>query len=373
MSRLKQLFELLRDTFNEFNRDKVPRLAAALAYYTAFSVAPLIIVVIAIAGLAFGQEAVRGQLDNQIQGLVGAQAADAIQQMVASANQPETGTIASIIGVVTLLLGAGGLFGQLQDALNTVWGVEPKPNQGIIATIRARFLSFTMVLGIGFLLLVSLVVSAGLSALNTWMSGLLPIPGFILQLINFVISFAVVTLLFMMIFRILPDVDIAWRDVSLGAAVTALLFVIGKFLIGLYLGNSSVASSYGAAGSFVVFLLWVYYSAQILLFGAEFTQVFAKQYGSKIVPSEHAQFVSDEERAQQGMKPKDRAGQKASTRERQPAPAVDRQIAAQQSRVVASPQPAVKREGNLAAVVVGIMAALASFLVGLLIRNEDRR
>jgi membrane protein len=281
MNYLKTVFSLLRDTFTEWNADKAPRLAAALAYYTAFSLAPLLIVVIAVASLAFGQDAVRGRLDNQIQGLIGVQAADAVQEILANANQPTAGTLAGIIGIVTLVLGAGGVFHQLKDALNTMWGVPP-PKGGILTTIRAQFISFTMVLGIGFLLLVSLVVSAGLSAANDLFARLLPGADFIAQLLNFVISFGVVTLLFAMIYKVLPDTEVKWGDVWMGAAVTALLFTIGKFLIGLYLGNSSVASGYGAAGSFVVLLLWIYYSAQILLFGAEFTQVYAKRRGSRV-------------------------------------------------------------------------------------------
>lgn len=364
MERLKTFLSLMKETFDEWNRDKAPRLAAALAYYTAFSIAPLLIVVIALVGLIYGQEAVRGQLDNQIQGLVGAQAAAAIQELVAGANHPDTGIIASIIGVVTLMLGAAGLFGQLQDALNTVWGVEPKPNQGLMATIRSRLLSFTMVLGIGFLLLVSLVISAALSAINAWMSSLLPFSPVILQVINLIVSLAVITGLFSLIYKVLPDVKIAWRDVTLGAFVTAVLFTIGKFLIGLYLGQSSIASSYGAAGSFVVLLLWIYYSAQILLFGAEFTQVFARRYGSKIEPADNARLVSAEDLAQQGQT---HSRPKAGSRAYQPA---SLQVAAQQTKVT---PPAAPRTGNLPAVVVGIMAALASFLVGLLINNEQRR
>jgi membrane protein len=281
MKQLKELFELIKETFQEWNEDKAPRLAASLAYYTAFSIAPLLIVAIAIASAIFSEEAVRGQLDNQIQGVVGAQAADALQEMIANSSRDSSGVIASIIGVVTLLLGAAGVFGQLQDALNTVWEVPPKPNRGILKTLRDRFISFAMVLGIGFLLLVSLVISTVLSAVNGWVIGLLPSAEFLAQILNFAISFGVVTLLFASIYKVLPDTPIRWADVWIGAAVTALLFTIGKFLLGLYLGNSTIASSYGAAGSFVVLLVWIYYSAQILLLGAEFTQVYAKRHGSR--------------------------------------------------------------------------------------------
>ncbi len=281
MKQLRSLFNMLKETIREWNDDKAPRLAAALAYYTAFSIAPLMVIAIAIASAIFSEEAVRGQLDNQIQSVVGAQAADAVQEMIANSSRDTTGIIASIIGVVTLLLGAAGLFGQLQDALNTVWDVPPRPDKGLIGTIKDRFVSFAMVLGIGFLLLVSLVISTVLSALNGWMIGLLPGAEFLAQLLNFAVSFGVVTLLFAAIYKILPDTPIKWSDVWMGAAVTALLFTIGKFLLGLYLGNSTIASSYGAAGSFVVLLVWIYYSAQILLLGAEFTQVYARRHGSR--------------------------------------------------------------------------------------------
>jgi membrane protein len=277
----KRVLNLFRQTFQEWNEDRVPRLAAALSYYTVFSIAPLLIVVITIASLAFDQAAVTGRLDEQIQGLVGREGADMVQEMIRNAQRPAESTLATVIGVVTLLLGAAGVFGQLQDALNTVWGVEPKPGNGILKAIKDRFLSFTMVLGVGFLLLVSLVISAVLSGLHNFIAGYLPGAQFILQILNTVISFGVITLLFAMIYKFLPDLNIEWRDVWIGAAFTALLFTIGKLLIGLYLGNSSVASTYGAAGSLVIILLWIFYSAQILLFGAEFTQVYAHQYGSR--------------------------------------------------------------------------------------------
>jgi len=282
MKRLRSIFDLFKETFQEWNEDKAPRLAAALAYYTAFSIAPLLIIAIAIASAIFDEQAVRGQLDNQIQGVVGAQAADAVQEMIANSSRDSTGIIASIIGVATLLLGAAGLFGQLQDALNTVWDVPPKPNQGIMKTIRDRFISFAMVLGIGFMLLVSLLLTTILSAINGWVAGGLPGTEFIAQVLNFALSFGVITLLFAAIYKVLPDTPVKWNDVWIGAAFTALLFTVGKLLIGLYLGNSTIGSSYGAAGSFVVLLVWIYYSAQILLLGAEFTQVYARRRGSRV-------------------------------------------------------------------------------------------
>jgi membrane protein len=308
--RTKSIFSLLKDAFQEWQEDEALQLGAALAYYTIFSIAPMLLVVIGVAGLAFGREAVQGQLDNQIQGMVGAQGADAIQTMVANAGRHKDGGLwATVIAFVTILFGATGVFTQLQTTLNHIWGVKPKPGQGIKGMLRARAAAFGMLLGIGFLLLVSLVVSAALAAVGGYMTGLLPGAETVLQALNFVVSFAVITLLFAMIFRFLPDVKIAWRDVWFGAAVTALLFTIGKFLIGLYLGNSSVASVYGAAGSLVIVLLWAYYSSQILFFGAELTQVWARHRGARIEPDKHAIPASkDELPSQTAKKEPERAG-----------------------------------------------------------------
>ena len=216
--------------------------------------------------------------------------------MIQRANQPTTGIVATVVATATLLLGASGVFGQLQDSLNTIWGVQPKEGRGIWGLIKDRFISFAALLGTGFLLLVSLVLSAGLAAFGKWFGGWLPAPEVVLQVLEFLISFAVITGLFAMIFKILPDAQVAWRDVWVGAALTALLFTVGKFAIGLYLGKSDVGSAYGAAGSLVILLVWVYYSAQILLFGAEFTQVYANAVGSRIVPSKDA-VVTDPKKA----------------------------------------------------------------------------
>jgi membrane protein len=298
------IWGLLKNTFSEWNEDKAPRLAAALAYYALFAIAPLLIIAIAIAAWAFNQEqaAVRGQILGQIQGLVGEQGGKAIQDMLAgAASKPATGLFATVAGLVTLVFGAIGVFGQLQDALNTIWEVAPKPGRSWMDMIKDRLAPFTMVLGIAFLLLVSLVVSAVLAAVSTFLGGMLPDLAIVGQVISFVVSFGVITLLFAMIYKLLPDVKIAWSDVWIGAAVTALLFTIGRLLIGLYLGRSSTASTYGAAGSLVIVLIWVYYSAQILFLGAEFTQVYAKAYGSKIQPAENAVAVTEEARAQQGI------------------------------------------------------------------------
>jgi membrane protein len=233
---------------------------------------------------------------NQIGGLVGAQGADLVSNLLNSASNPAQGIVATIIGIITLLFGALGVFNALHDSLNVIWDVQEEKTVGLWNNIKKviinRFLSFTMILGIGFMLLVSLVISASISALGTWIGGLLPFHEVILQIINLVISIGVITVFFALIFKVLPDADIAWKDVWVGAFVTAALFSVGKTLIGLYLGSSAVASSFGAAGSLILLLLWIYYSAQILFFGAEFTQVYANNYGSKIVPEGHARSAT---------------------------------------------------------------------------------
>lgn len=299
--KLKEIIGLFKQTFAEWQEDKASRLAAALAYYTAFSIAPLLIIVIAIAGLVFGQDAAQGEIVGQLQGLVGREGAEAIQTMIENSRKPSEGIIATLIGFAFLIFGATGVFTQLQDALNTIWEVAPKPGGGVTRVVKERFPSFAMVLGIGFLLLVSLILSAGLAALSNYLGHLIPSLQLLWPVVNFVFSFCLITVLFAMIYRVLPDAEIAWGDVWIGAAITSFLFTIGKSLIGLYLGNSSIGSTYGAAGSFVVLLLWVNFSAQILFFGAEFTQVYANKYGSRIVPTKNAVRLTAKDRAQQGI------------------------------------------------------------------------
>lgn len=287
------VLELLKATFNEWIDDKAPRLGAALSYYTIFSLAPMLIIAIAVAGLVFGEEAARGQIVGQLQGLVGVEGGKAIETMLQSVSKPSTGIIATIIGVFTFILGATGAFVELQEALNTVWEVQPKPGSGIKSMLRYRLLSFSVLLGVGFLLLVSLVLSAAISAVTKFMGGFFPGFNFVAHALNFALSFGVVTVLFAMIYKILPDVKLAWSDVWVGAAVTSLLFTIGKAIIGLYLGTGSVSSAYGAAGSLVVLLVWIYYSAQIMLLGAEFTQVYADRFGSHVEPADNAMFTPE--------------------------------------------------------------------------------
>jgi len=299
--KLKDSWNLLKATGQEWVKDKVPRLGAALAYYTALSIAPLVVIIIAIAGLVYGQRAAQHQLNTQIQEWVGHDAAMGIQAMIKHSRSVAEGVIAGGVGVVMLLLGASGVFSELQDSLNTIWEVQPKPGRGILGMLKDRFLSFAMVLGIGFLLLVSLVITSALSAVGTYFAGLFADIASVLQVVNFLVSVGVILLLFALIFKYLPDAKIAWKDVWMGAALTAFLFVLGKYLLGLYLAHSSLASTYGAPGSFVVLLVWVYYSAQILYFGAEFTKVYANKFGSRIVPAENAQPATSEARAQQGL------------------------------------------------------------------------
>jgi membrane protein len=288
-NRIATIGSMLRQTVFDWIDDKAPQLGAALAFYTALSIAPLLVISLGIAALVFGQEAARGGVQEQMQFLVGDQGAKAVEEMIANANNTGKGVIATGLSVVILLVGASGVFGQLQQSLNEIWKVQPKAGRGIVDMIRDRFLSFVMVLGTAFLLLVSLLLSAALSSLESVTNGLPESMLWISRFAHAGVSFVVITLLFAMMYKYLPDAKIAWRDVWLGAAITALLFTIGKFAIGLYLGHSSMASSYGVAGSFVVLLVWVYYSAQILFLGAEFTQVHASRRGRRIVAAENAE------------------------------------------------------------------------------------
>ncbi|MFN2572537.1 MAG: YihY/virulence factor BrkB family protein [Gemmatimonadales bacterium] len=260
-----------------WSKDDVPRLGASLAYYTLFAISPILVIAVAIAGAAFGAEAVRGQIVHEIDGVIGRQGAEAVQTILQSAHKDPASTLALIIGTVTLLIAASGAFLELQHALNTIFRVKTDPSKsGIQRLILSRLRSFGVVVSIGFLLMVSLLVSAGLSALTSRIQQTSFGSPVVLQLINVLVSLLVMTLLFGLIYRLLPDVRLAWRDVWTGAFATSVLFSIGKFLIGLYLGKSSVASSYGAAGSVVVLLVWVYYSSQLILLGAEFTRVHAE-------------------------------------------------------------------------------------------------
>lgn len=275
------IWPLIKASIASWRKDHASSMGGALAYYTLFSIAPVLIIVIAVAGFFLGPEAARGEIVAQLQGLLGTDGAAAVQALLESASKPEEGLLATITSVLLLLLGATTIFAELQSDLDRIWRAETKPISGLWAFLRARILSFGMVLVLAFLLLVSLVVSAALSALGKWWGGWFEGWAVLLEVLNFAVSFAITTGLFALIYKLLPRAEIAWHDVWIGAAVTALLFAVGKFLIGLYIGRSGVASGFGAAGSFVVLLVWVYYSTQIFLLGAEFTWVYAHARGSR--------------------------------------------------------------------------------------------
>jgi membrane protein len=290
-------FGLLKQTGQEFWEDKAPQLGAALAYYTVFSLAPLILVLLAIVGVIFRKDPAGAwdKITQQISYFLDPSAVQVVQNIAEKASQPGKSTVATIIGIGLAVFGASGVFGQLQDALNTIWGVKAKPAQGIFGFLRARFLSFAMVAGICFLLLVSLAIEALLKGFSHYVQSVLP-GGIVVAVgVYIIFDFAAVVLLFAMIFKFLPDVSIQWRDVWIGAVMTAILFGIGKWLLGFYLGSGAAGSAYGAASSLITLLLWVYYSSQILLFGAEFTQVYAQQAGRELEPSHYAIRVETKE------------------------------------------------------------------------------
>jgi membrane protein len=279
---------MVKQTGGDFVDDEGPRLAAALAYYSLLSIAPLLVLAVSVAGLALDEEAARGSIATELASVVGPDAASAIQTIVQHAKAPTSGLVGSAFGIVVLLFGASGVFGELQSALNTIWEVAPKPGRGLMGLVKDRLFSFAMVMGVAFLLLVSMVMSAALAAIGSFFENTLPGGEPVWQLVNFAISLGVVTALFALLFKTVPDAVVRWHDVWIGAFVTALLFSLGKFLIGVYLGKSGISSTYGAAGSVVLFVVWVYYSAIIMLIGAEFTQVYAQRFGANIEPNRHA-------------------------------------------------------------------------------------
>ena len=329
MIAIKSLWPLIKESASQWTEDYAPSMGAALAYYTIFSIAPLLVIAIAVAGFFFGADAASGEIFAQLRGMLGDEGATAIQGLVKSASEPGKGTFAAIAGVVTLLLGATTVFGELQSDLDRIWEAPKQENAGIWGLLRGRLLSFGMILGVGFLLLVSLVLSAALSALSHFWDSWFENWEFVLQAINFAVSFAIVTGLFAMIYKILPRCEIGWKDVWVGATVTSLLFSIGKLLIGLYLGKSSVTSGFGAAGSLVIVLLWVYYSSQIFLLGAEFTKAYAYRHGTRREAAKPAPKSAQPRKSSQG-------GDDARDGER---PAVD--------------QDARKRSGSLVPMDVG--------------------
>jgi membrane protein len=273
------VWSLTKEVLSRFLNNNAPRLGAALAYYTVFSMAPLLVVVVGIAGLVFGRAAAQGQIVWHIRNVVGPDGAVAIQALLATTQKPASGIIATAVGLVVLLFGASGVFNELRDSLNLLWGVRT-PGRGVRGIVASRFFAFALVIGVGFLLLVSLLLSAVLAAVGKYLGGYLPLSEGVLHLLTMAASFVVFTALFALLYKVVPDLPVAWGDVWIGAAVTSLFFSLGKLAIAFYIGKAAVGSAYGAAGSLVVFLAWLYYSAQIFFLGAEFTHVYATRRGS---------------------------------------------------------------------------------------------
>ena len=285
----KGIWEVLKNSFKGFGDDKVMKMSSSLAYYTIFSMAPLLIIIISLSGLFLGQDAAEGKVYAQLSAFVGPNTASQLQDMIKKASLSGKSTTAAIIGIVTLIVGATTVFAQIQDSINSIWGLKPKPKKGWLKFLKNRFLSFSVIIGLGFLLLVSLSISALIDAFSDTLKAYIPeITVVILYIANVIITLAITTLIFGAIFKVLPDAKIKWKDVLVGAVVTSILFMLGKFAISFYIGKSNVGSTYGAAGSLVILLLWVYFSSTILYFGAEFTKAFAVKYGSKIHPDHYA-------------------------------------------------------------------------------------
>ncbi len=296
-----RFFSLMGATFRSWNEDKAPRLGAALAFYTVFSLPPLAILLIGMGGLVFERESVQARVVNTIGLLVGSAGAGAIRDVLNTVDAQNQGMLATGIGVFILLIGASGVFGQLKDALNTVWEVEPRPGRPLVNLLREQALAMLVVLGTGFLLVVSLCVNAALAALGEYLSRTLPGGAGLWLAVNFVVSMGVIAVLFALMFKFIPDAVVAWRDALVGGAVTSVLFTVGENLIGLYLGRTNIGSAFGAAGSLVILLVWIYYSSMIFFFGAEFTKIYAQRYGSRIRLNGKAVPVTEEAREQQGI------------------------------------------------------------------------
>lgn len=290
-------FRILKDTFQSFLDDRALKFSASLSYYTIFSLAPLLLLMISLAGVFFGREAIQGQVFGEINGLIGNEAAAQIQDIIKNMELSGKTTMAAIIGGITLLIGATSVFGEIQDSINIIWRVKAKPKRSWLKFITDRLLSSSLIVGLGFLLIVSLMINGALLALSTWLKNYFPdVTLIIFQIGNVVISFIVIMTLFGVIFKVLPDAKIAWKDVRAGAFFTACLFLLGRFLIGLYIEASNTGSAYGAAGSLIVILVWVYYTAAILYFGAEFTRVYAEYTGARIEPADYAVYVEQQEK-----------------------------------------------------------------------------
>lgn len=316
---LKLVWTALKDAFKGFSDDKITKLSASLAYYTVFSLGPLLIVIIYLCSFFLGREAVEGSVYSQIEGFIGPDAAKQIQEIIKNAWVSSTGGLAATIGVITLLVGATSVFGEIQDSINGIWGLKPSPKAGIMKLIASRVLSFGLIATLGFLLLVSLAVTAVVEGIGGRLKTVFPDIGVVLfYIINLVLTLGITTLLFAIIFKVLPDAKIRWKAIWPGALVTSLLFMIGKFAISFYISKSNVGSTYGAAGSLVVLLVWIYYSAIILYFGAEFTKAYALEKGTRVIPSEYAQW--DKEPVVPGSKPKEPASSTEKNRRKEPKP-----------------------------------------------------
>jgi membrane protein len=359
----RDILGMIKEAFSDWNEDNAPRLGASLSYYTIFSIAPLLLISIAVAGLAFGQEAAQGRIVGQIEGLVGHDAARSIQDMIENARKPGQGVMATLFGTVMLLFGAGGAFNELRAALDVIWEIPPRKGGGIKALVKERIASFAGVLVVGFLLLVSLVVSAGISLLEV--KGNFPGSEVVLQIVNNAVSLAVITVLFALIFKYLPDAHpaIAWKDIWVGALITSALFTLGKFGIGLYLGKSSVGSAYGAAGSLVLLLVWVYYSSQILFFGAELTQVYARRHGSRLGMAEKAEAGAGAAEGEPSAKDAGKVvpGKKAGRRPQAPHPAAARSAAGVSPEALRPPTSGVGR---------GLAYSVALLLLGFIQKKK---
>lgn len=361
--------ELLKDTGQSYGEDKVARLAAALAYYTIFSLSPLLVIALSIATLFYGEQAARGEIASQIQNTVGPNAAGAIQEILQNAHAAGSGgsIVATVVSLGIALWGASNLFGALQDAMNTVWGVAPKPDAGVMEMVRDRLLSFSMVLGIGFLLLVSLVATTVLNTVTDAVRDATGAPSVLFQLLNFAVFWALTSWVFGLMFKLLPDAEIEWRDVIVGAVFTGLLFSVARLLLSLYLSQSAPGSAFGSAGTLVALLLWINYSATIFLIGAEFTKAHANRFGSHIVPDEHAMAITEEARAREGLAPRPSVpGAKPGPGERNERPGAEKRpvvttmSAAQVAQLQAQVQKARAQEAqfSLAVIVGGVLASL---------------
>ena len=282
--------------FSGFSDDKVLKYSASLSYYTVFSIAPILILIISVCGLIFSRNTVQEAIQGQISGLIGPEAATQIQEMITNSQKSGNSFIASVISTIVVVIGATGIFGEIQDSINSIWGLKSKPKRGFIKIILNRLISFSLIISLGFILMVSLALNAFIAAVTSRLASVFPDSGvFFITVVDQIISFIVISFLFAVIFKVLPDAKIKWRDVSKGAILTGLLFVIGRFLIALYVAKSNMTTVYGAAGSIIIIMVWVYYTAVILYFGAEFTKVYSINYGSKIMPNDYAVWVQVKE------------------------------------------------------------------------------